>query len=440
MVRKMSIKRKYRNRRLTKRKHGDRMTKKVQRRVIKKRNTQKGGGGYATIPYTQQVDSDKPVWKFNKDSDRRIVVKRTEAEIWKYAGNVSILWVNTHIKDIIDNMETEEDIIELLESIKYDVNYKYDKSYFRPNMTLSLLSHLIIPRPDVSLVKHKLIRWLIQHGANVNFEISVSSYKTFFRTKTPTTILSEAIKLLLNTELPEFKAGELSLRVLYDFYNCVYTLVLLLLRKADLTKNFNTDTGVKTPLSILLENQEKIKSFEQICKMRSMPTEGLLTLLDLSSQAVYRTHKELIERVLTKLKLLVVPFEMFLTITATPIPTFLTDLNISCVTAISEIGGNVVWMKEMQYGVIEQDIDKVYMWDIERAFNRGDATLVLGTTELRYVGQHKYDFTKMTMTTDYNKSERRIWRDWRPDEKDVSEEVLSKELINTQPRGVVADV
>ena len=50
----------------------------------------------------------------------------------------------------------------------------------------------------------------------------------------------------------------------------------------------------------------------------------------------------------------------------------------------------------------------------------------------------------MTMTTDYNKSERRIWRDWRPDEKDVSEEVLSKELINTQPLGVadgaVADV
>ena len=421
------------------------MTKKVQRRVIKKRNTQKGGGGHDAIPYTRQIDdSDKPVWKFNKDSPRRIVVKRTEAEIWKYAGNDSILWVNIHIKDIIDNMETEEEIIELLESIKYDVNYKYDKSYFRPNMSLSLLSHLIIPRPDVSLVKHKLIRWLIQHGANVNFEISVSSFETFFRKKTPTTILSEAIKLLLNTELPEFEAGKLSLRVLYDFYNCVYTLVLLLLRKADLTKNFNTGTGVKPPLSILLENQEKIKSFEQICKMCSMPIDRLLTLLDLSSRAVYRAHKELIERVLTKLKLLVVPFEKFLTITATPIPTFLTELNISCVTAISEIGGNVVWMKEMQHGVIDQDIDKLYMKDIERAFKRGDATLVLGPTVIGYVGEHKYDFTKMTMTTEYNKSERRIWRDWRPDEKDVSEEVLSKELINTQPLGVadgaVADV
>jgi hypothetical protein len=67
MVRKNSIKRKRMNRR-TKRKQCDRMTKKLQRRVIKKRNTQKGGGGHDAIPYTRQVDSDKHVWNFKKVS------------------------------------------------------------------------------------------------------------------------------------------------------------------------------------------------------------------------------------------------------------------------------------------------------------------------------------------------------------------------------------
>jgi hypothetical protein len=302
-------------------------------------------------------------------------------------------------------------------------------------MTLSLLSHLIIPRLDVSVVKHKLIRWLIEHGANVNFNITVHKFMGVI-SNTHTTILSEAIQLLLNTKLPEFTGANLSLRVLYEFYNCVYTLVLLLSRKADLTMVFTTGKVVKTPLSILLDNQPKIELFLQICSHSSVPVETLHSLFDESSQAVYRAHKELIERVLTKLKFLVVPFGMFLTITATPFSSFLTDLNIKCVTAISQIRGqgSVVWKKQgFTSGHIDEEIPQKIGNKIEEAFNRGDDILVLQSSDLDYIGMHTYDFSKMTMKTNYNTFERRIWRHWRPEEKDKSEDELSKLLYPQSP-------
>jgi hypothetical protein len=332
-------------------------------------------------------------------------------------------------------MESEKEIIDLLELINYDVNYTYDKGYFMEKMTLSLLSYLIIHRLDVSVVKHKLIRWLIEHGANVNFNITVHTLWGL-KSNTHTTILSEAIQLLLNTKLPEFTVAKLSLRVLYEFYNCVYTLVLLLSRKADLTKEFTTGTVVKTPLSILLDNPPKIDLFLEICSHSSVPLDTLHSLFDVSSQAVYHAHKDIIERVLTKLKFLVVPFGMFLTIKATPIPSVLTDLNIKCVTAISQIRGQgtVVWMKQrVSSDPINEKIPEDIGNKIEEAFNRGDNTLVLNYHDLGYVGMHYYDFYKMTMTTEYNRSKRRIWRHWQPEEKDKSEDDLSKWLYPQSP-------
>ncbi len=359
----MSIKHKYRNRR-TKRKHGARMTKKFKRHN-QKHNRQKGGGVGCSRPslgsVLPQYTRSNPLWKFD------IVSKKIIYEKERSSWGINNKWVTDNIKDIITNMETEEEVIQVLEEVKFNVNTDYDMNTFRPDLRLSLLSYLISAtfknEFGCDVTYHKLIRWVIERGANVNYTNMIA--RSANADANEFTIVSEAIELLFKTAPVTFADGEMDVDVLYEFYNCLYNTVLLLSKGANLKVKIRIrGEADKTPLSILID---ELKISGQLFKNvgiqyrvlfgDDITREKLLRVMTERSKAEYRSEDKIrdIERVISDLGLLLGPFDMLLELELNADIQKLTELQQSCQQAIQTINPTSLQtadrLSSLQWGV-----------------------------------------------------------------------------------------
>lgn len=246
-------------------------------------------------------------------------------------------------------METEEEVIQVLEEVNFNVNTDYDMNTFRPDLRLSLLSYLISAtfknEFGCDVTYHKLIRWVIERGANVNYINQIA--RSANTDANSFTIVSEAIELLFKTAPVTFADGEMDVDVLYEFYNCLYNTVLLLSKEANLKVKIRIrGEADKTPLSILID---ELKISGQLFKNvgiqyrvlfgDDITREKLLRVMTERSKAEYRSEDKIrdIERVIRDLGLLLGPFDLLLELELNADIRQLKELQQSCQRAIQTI-------------------------------------------------------------------------------------------------------
>ena len=267
MVRKFSIKRKHMIRR-TKAKRGFRRTKKLVRKSRSRsesRSQMKSlvGGGGACSTGRRCVDVSSPVLTFKRGKQWQYTWNDGKLSTQSYAvdgnikneviaNNIESLrdHVVTNLKSIIDNMDSEDNIIAVFEQLRIVIIHQYIE--FRRLTMSSLLYILNKPFDHTTMgfdIQYKLAWWLIEHGADVNYSaLQPGSHKLNFFT-----ILGNVIRLLTNLSSTKIMniPNKLNVFNLTKFYNIVYTLVLLLSRGASMEfqiHNMNTEYDLKGPI------------------------------------------------------------------------------------------------------------------------------------------------------------------------------------------------
>ena len=258
MVRKISMKRKHKNRR-TKSKLAFRKTKKlVRKNQTRRRRRQVGGGGCASkgmgvlpgglAPYRQlPCDVPQPLTSEYIDS----------------------LLVNQHDSKPIP----EEDAIRRFEKLFEETEINENSTFDMNGETKSILFYLVdsARNTDIDYRYQKLFRWLIEKGANVNYEL-ISPY--ICSTTTPYaslmyTIVGNVMLLMLDIMESMYDNDDKMFDIydenkLYKIYNCIYTLVLLLSKGA----NVLVKIGNHTPLDGLTD--KAIDMLQTTIDVRSM--------------------------------------------------------------------------------------------------------------------------------------------------------------------------
>jgi len=404
MVRKNSIKRKRMNRR-TKSKRSFRKTKKL---VCKSRSRSESrsqmkslvGGGGACSTGRRCVAVSSPVLKFKSGNmwqytwnDGKLSTQsyavdgKIENEVM--ANNIESLRVHVvrNLKSIIDNMDSEDNIIAVFEQLRIVIIHQYFE--FRRLTMSSLLYILNKPFDHTTMgfdIQYKLAWWLIEHGADVNYSaLQPGSHKLNFFT-----ILGNVIRLLTNLSSTKFMniPNKLNVFNLTKFYNIVYTLVLLLSRGASMEfqiHNMNTEYDLKgpivttSPLQMLREKgvqwmtQMKELSGEIVSMSKSFVVDSdSQDAFDKESQAAFDEVMGLEAKTNSLIKIFIIlkePFDGVLDLISRPHSqqdeTLLTALEQSCQRAMENVHRSPAYsvgsmgksrLSELQLG---QDSDRV---------------------------------------------------------------------------------
>jgi hypothetical protein len=327
-------------------------------------------------------------------------------------------YVVENIRFITDSMEDESQTIALFEYIHIDVT----NIFFNTNGELktSLLSYLFYKylhpqlgiQPVCEDIPYKLIWWLIEHGADVNHRNSLprggEGVNVF-------TILGDVIQLLTNfnfSTTPIMKSDETwNLINLTDFYNIVYTLVLLLSRGANMQMNIvNWDSKQYTITTTALE-MLKTKDDAWMTQMkelsRNLNSMSERSTFDRESQDAIGSDTALKAKtdiMIQKFKILTDPFNSVLDLIKAPPQEdkrLLQDVKTLCINAMGEVDRlqphvKVVWMIESVPGNnMFIDLDEKSSNVFEGSFKVGDEEVVSGTLEKP---DSKTDFRTMKFT------------------------------------------
>jgi len=222
MVRKISMKRKHKNRR-TKSKLAFRKTKKlVRKNQTRRRRRQVGGGGCAASKWMGVPRRYQPLTSEYIDS----------------------LLVNP----CDDKPIPEEDVIRRFKQLFEETQINENSTFVMNGETKSLLFYLVDSARNMGIdyIYQKLFRWLIEKGANVNYALippasmtNIPPYVSLMYT-----IVGNVMDLMFNVTDSICinpadgcdiynSEGLVDVNKLYDLYNCIYTLVLLLSKGAN---------------------------------------------------------------------------------------------------------------------------------------------------------------------------------------------------------------
>jgi len=361
----------------------------------------------------------------------------------KLGGNLIPIPLNADLismkmVEIIDNMESEKEIIKFLEYIRFDLDTDIMISG-DPHTARSLLSYVITKQQfATSDNAYMLVRWLIEHGAYVNpntRSLTRGAHNLY-------TIVGTVILKLFTVDTSKIiKPGTelLNLINLKDFYYIVYTLILLISRGANMNQQFSVEYEVSTPLLILdgyskqmsagLSNLDALLLF--IDKLSNMiETRPLISLLDEESLSTYEADKKGEDRVIGELKILLRKLYPVLQIKPGTDPESLKFYKKECIASMKQIHSippvdTVVWMIEVTPGQNNfQDVTPIANnKNIEDLFNSGE--IVIFGKDVQGNVIEKFDFEKMTYHRADSKHKievigRRLWRDIRPSVQDMS--------------------
>lgn len=490
--------------RRTKSKRGFRKTKKLVRKIRSRSESRSqmkslvGGGGACSTGRCAYVSSpvhvleSKKLWHYTWDG-RILIEERPITNGGIKQTNISIpddivslrYYVVKHIKLIEEYMEDESQTIALLGYIKINVNdFKIENE---KEISLSFLSYLFYKysnlHPDFGRqrvyldIPYKLIWWLIEHGANVNYNNTLPRGKegvNYF------TILGDVIQLLINFNLSTTQRiinsdGTWNLINLTDFYNIVYTLVLLLSRGANMQMHIVTwDSTQYTRTTTALE-MLKTKDEAWMTQMkelsRNLNSMSETSTFDIESQQAFDSDRDLKAKtdiMIQKFKILIDPFNNVLDLhllqysqiakltaelkakhTAkdeaelTKLTAELTDkldaLKDSCKMAMKTVYSppyvKVVWMIESKPGNnLFIDLDENGSNLLEQSFIMGDNVVISGDDRLH--PDSKTEFENMTFTSyisttvggERKEIVKRIWRD-------IRDSIDPSELADLQWKG-----
>jgi len=435
MLRKFSIKRKHLNRR-GKSKQGGRKTKKVQYRTRRRRQSKShigGGCGSSSAANVMVPIQRSTLTAFGAPPPEQYTWDDTTKQL-KLGGNLIPIPLNADLismkmVEIIDNMESEKEIIKFLEYIRFDLDTDIMISG-DPHTACSLLSYVITKQFATSDNAYMLVRWLIEHGAYVNpntRSLTRGAHNLY-------TIVGTVILKLFTVDTSKIiKPGTelLNLINLKDFYYIVYTLILLISRGANMKQQFSVEYEVSTPLLILdgYSNLAALLSF--IGKLSNMiETRPLISLLDRESLELYEADENGEDRVINELKILLRQLYPFLQIKPGIDLESLKFYKKECIAAMKQIHSippvdTVVWMIEVTHG--KNDFKDVTPTanneNIEELFNSGEIVIFGKDVQGKLI--EKFDFDKMTYhrIDSKHKTEdigRRLWRDIRPSVQDMS--------------------
>jgi hypothetical protein len=182
---------------------------------------------------------------------------------------IDSLLVNQHDSKPIP----EEDAIRRFEKLFEETEINENSTFDMNGETKSILFYLVdsARNTDIDYRYQKLFRWLIEKGANVNYEL-ISPY--ICSTTTPYaslmyTIVGNVMLLMLDIMESMYDNDDKMFDIydenkLYKIYNCIYTLVLLLSKGA----NVLVKIGNHTPLDGLTD--KAIDMLQTTIDVRSM--------------------------------------------------------------------------------------------------------------------------------------------------------------------------
>jgi hypothetical protein len=182
---------------------------------------------------------------------------------------IDSLLVNQHDSKPIP----EEDAIRRFEKLFEETEINENSTFDMNGETKSILFYLVdsARNTDIDYRYQKLFRWLIEKGANVNYEL-ISPY--ICSTTTPYaslmyTIVGNVMLLMLDVMESMYDNDDKMFDIydenkLYKIYNCIYTLVLLLSKGA----NVLVKIGNHTPLDGLTD--KAIDMLQTTIDVRSM--------------------------------------------------------------------------------------------------------------------------------------------------------------------------
>jgi len=237
-VRKISMKRKHTNRR-AKSKLAFRKTKKLVRKSQTRRRQIGGGGCQSIMPFPQRNSEPEEIAEIEEPVTKE------------------------EIDTLLNDTEIEEPVVldrfkQWFEQGRLHAN---SEVITREEETTSLLFYVVSASKSkrIENIHHNLFRWLIKEGAEVNYRIP----STFQSGGTPYESLNYTIvgyAILLFSDVVQSichdpvhgcmiynSKGYVDENPLYDLYNCIYTLVLLLSNDA----NVLVKIGQHTPLDVL---------------------------------------------------------------------------------------------------------------------------------------------------------------------------------------------
>ena len=228
MVRKISMKRKHTNRR-AKSKLAFRKTKKlVRKNQTRRRRRQVGGGGSGSSRLLPGVlpGGLNPYRQLPCDVPQPLTSEYIDSLLVNPCDDIPI---------------PEEDAIRRFEKLFEETQINENSTFVMNGETKSLLFYLVdsARNVDIDYRYQKLFRWLIEKGANVNYVLK-SPYIT---SNTPYvslmyTIVGNVMVLMLDVIQSMYDNVDkifdmYDVNKLYKIYNCIYTLVLLLSKGAD---------------------------------------------------------------------------------------------------------------------------------------------------------------------------------------------------------------
>jgi hypothetical protein len=353
-----------------------------------------------------------------------------------YTRFADATYIAEHIVYILANMKNENDIIKFLEHFRLDINKIEGRFNEFKEIYMSVLSYFISrgrhteEQPIVINPYHKLIRWLIEHGADVNYTNQVPRLggNNF-------TILSRAMYLLFSIDTTIITTGGLlNLKNLNIFYDCVYTLVLLLSRKANMLQNIRVHAEpITTPLQILQKIPlEKIIELRQIGSTLTTFFKSEVTqkrLADDYSKKLYSIPEKKVtqDRVIQELKELLISFERFLYLQHPGTQEVIDDVVLECQSAVNKIRqiqpvATVCWMIETAPGSNTfDDMNESSSNIFEESFKMGVFVVVSGSqdkpdsiTDFIKMKFTEYQYVTVGGMTEKHQIEKRLWRDIRP--------------------------
>jgi len=225
MARKISMKRKHKNRR-TKSKLAFRKTKKlVRKNQTRRRRRQVGGGGSCSSGLLPDVvpGERNPYQRLPCDVPQPLTSEYIDSLLVNRCDGKPI---------------PEEDAIRRFEQLFEETQINEKSTFVMNEERKSILFYLVDSARNTGIRYQKLFRWLIEKGADVNYFLippesrtNISRYESLMYTIVGNVmeLMFDVIQSICN---PADGCDIYDVNKLYDLYNCIYTLVLLLSKDA----------------------------------------------------------------------------------------------------------------------------------------------------------------------------------------------------------------
>jgi hypothetical protein len=238
------MKRKHKNRR-TKSKLAFRKTKKlVRKNQTRRRRRQLGGGGSGSSRLLPGVLPGE------LNPYQRLPCDVSQPLTSEYIDSLLVNPCN-------DKPIPEEDAIRRFEKLFQETQINENSTFDMNGETKSILFYLVdsARNTDIDYIYQKLFRWLIEKGADVNYALippaSITNIPPYVSLMY--TIVGNVIWIFLDVVQSIYdnpvdgcdiynSEGLVDVNKLYDLYNCIYTLVLLLSKGADVLVKIRNHT------------------------------------------------------------------------------------------------------------------------------------------------------------------------------------------------------